>query len=98
MPETNAHAQQVGDVVPGWSPRPWPTPVRLEGRYVVLEPLAVAHAADLHAALCGGPDDLPLWTYRPTDPPADVPAMAAYVEEHLATPGTETFVLVPDGS
>ncbi|MBA2953632.1 GNAT family N-acetyltransferase [Nocardioides sp. MAH-18] len=97
MPATNAHGQQVGDVVPAWSARPWPSPVRLAGRYVVLEPLAVAHAADLHAALCG-PDDLPLWTYRPTDPPVDVPAMEAYVEEHLAAPGVETFVLVPVGS
>lgn len=96
MASTNDFAQDVGDVVPDWTPRPWPTPVRLEGRYVVLEPLAVAHAADLHAALCG-PDDLPLWTYRPTDPPADVPGMAALVEEHLAAPGTETFVLVPTG-
>lgn len=97
MPETNAHDQRVGDVVPGWSDRPWPSPVRLAGRYVALEPLAVAHAAALHAALCG-PDDVALWTYRPTDPPADVPAMEAYVEDHLATPGTETFVLVPMGS
>jgi RimJ/RimL family protein N-acetyltransferase len=97
MPDTNRHDQQVGDLVPGWAPRPWPVPVRLVGRYVALEPLAVAHAADLHAALCGS-DDLPLWTYRPTDPPADVAAMAAYVEEHLATPGVETFALVPVGS
>jgi RimJ/RimL family protein N-acetyltransferase len=97
VPETNAFGQPVGGVVPGWSPRPWPTPVRLEGRYVVLEPLAVAHAAALHAALCG-PDDRPLWTYRPTEPPADVPATEAFVQEHLDAPGMETFVLVPVGS
>lgn len=97
MPETNEHDQEVGDVVAGWSPRPWPVPVRLEGRYVALEPLAIAHAADLHAALCG-PADPPLWTYRPADPPVDVPAMAAHVEEHLAAPGMETFVIVPVGS
>lgn len=97
MPSTNDFAQDVGDVVPDWTPRPWPTPVRLTGRYVGLEPLDVSHAADLHAALCG-PDDEPLWTYRPTAPPADVPAMEAYVEEYLASPGMETFVLVPAGS
>lgn len=94
MPPTNAFGQPVGDLVPEWSARPWPTPVRLEGRYVVLEPLALDHAADLHAALCG-PDDRALWTYRPTEPPADVPAMQVLVREHLDAPGMETFVLTP---
>ena len=61
MPEENDHGQRVGDVVPGWTPRAWPTPVRLEGRYVVLEPLEVAHAPALHRSLCG-PDDDSLWT------------------------------------
>ncbi|GAB2460256.1 GNAT family protein [Nocardioides hungaricus] len=96
MPETNAFDQPVGDLVSDWSPRPWPAPVRLEGRYVVLEPLAVAHAEALHAALCG-PDDRPLWTYRPTEPPGDVPAMEALIREHLEAPGLETFALVPAG-
>jgi RimJ/RimL family protein N-acetyltransferase len=96
MPETNEHGQQVGDVVTEWSPRPWPTPVRLEGRYVALEPLGPEHADDLHRALCG-PDDQALWTYRPTDPPVDRPAMRAFVEQHLETPGMETFALVPIG-
>jgi RimJ/RimL family protein N-acetyltransferase len=97
VPSTNAFGQEVGDLVPEWSPRPWPEAVRLEGRYVVLEPLSASHAAALHAALCG-PDDRPLWTYRPTDPPADIPAMAALVQEHLDVPGLETFALVPAGS
>ncbi len=98
MPEDNDLGQRVGDVVPGWSPRAWPHPVRLEGRYVVLEPLTVAHAADLHAAVAG-PDDRDLWTYRPTEPPPDVPAMAALVEQVLDTTGTETWaVVLPDGA
>lgn len=96
MPETNAFDQEIGDVVPDWSPRPWPTPVRLEGRYVVLEPLTTEHAADLHAALCG-PDDRALWTYRPTEPPAGVPEMAALIQEHLDADGMETFALAPVG-
>jgi len=61
----------VGPVVPGWEPRPLPAPVPLTGRYVRLEPVALEHAEVLHEALCG-PDDAGLWTYRPTDPPADV--------------------------
>ena len=96
MPERNDHGQPVGDVVPGWSARPWPTPVRLEGRYVVLEPLDVAHAPALHRALCG-PDDHALWTYRPTGPPVDVPATKAFVAAVLAAPVTETWAVVPVG-
>ena len=93
----NEYGLQVGDVVPGWTPRARPEPVTLTGRYVALEPLGTRHAEALYGALCN-PGDEELWTYRPTDPPADVPAMEAYVEEHLAAPGMETFALVPVGS
>ncbi|CAI9418692.1 GNAT family N-acetyltransferase [Nocardioides sp. T2.26MG-1] len=96
MPWTNDYGQQVGDPVPAWTTRPAPQPVLLEGRYVRLEPLAVDHAADLHAALCN-PGDEPLWTYRPTDPPADVPAMKELVRAHLESPTLVTFALVPKG-
>lgn len=96
MPETNAFGQEVGDVVADWSPRPWPAAVRLEGRYVAVEPLTVVHAPALHAALCS-PDDRPLWTYRPTEPPSGVPEMEGFIAEHLDAPGMETFVLVPLG-
>lgn len=96
MPETNHHGQEVGDVVPGWAPRPRPEPVCLTGRYVRLEPLSTAHAPALHASLCNPGDDV-LWTYRPTEPPADVPAMVALIEAHLAATDMVTFALVPLG-
>ncbi|WP_243057043.1 GNAT family N-acetyltransferase [Nocardioides sp. SR21] len=96
MPETNDHGQQVGDLVTGWTTRPRAEAVLLTGRYVRLEPLSTAHAPALHAALCNPGDD-ELWTYRPTDPPADVPAMEALVEATLAAPDMETFALVPAG-
>src|SRR6478609_11495843 len=97
MPETNAFGQQVGDLVePGWSPRPRPQPVTLTGRYVDLEPLSTSHAEALYDALCN-PGDEELWTYRPTDPPADVPAMAALIEQTLAAADMVTFALVPAG-
>lgn len=96
MPETNEHGQQVGDEVSGWTTRPRPAPVELAGRYVRLEPLSAAHAPALHAALCN-PGDEELWTYRPTDPPADVPAMVELIEQTLAVPEWVTFALVPQG-
>jgi RimJ/RimL family protein N-acetyltransferase len=91
----NEYGQPVGDLV-AWSPRRRPQPVTLPGAYVVVEPLAVAHAPDLHEALCG-PDDRPLWTYRQTEPPRTVAAMAALVEAHLADPDLVTFALAPRG-
>ncbi|WP_418058308.1 GNAT family N-acetyltransferase [Pimelobacter simplex] len=100
MPETNPHGQQVGAVVPGWTPRPAPQGVRLAGRYVTVEPLADAHAPALHAALCA-PEDAPLWTYRPQDAPATVAAMRELVAAHVAAvdaaPPMLTWALVPAG-
>jgi RimJ/RimL family protein N-acetyltransferase len=96
VPSTNDLGQQVGDVVPGWSTRPRPESVVLTGRYVTLEPLSVDHADALYDALCN-PGDQALWTYRPTDPPADVPAMTAFIEQHLADTQMVTFALVPTG-
>ena len=97
MPEENEFGQLVGDlVVPEWSPRPRPDAVTLQGQYAVVEPLAVAHAEQLLATLCG-PDDRALWTYRPTEPPSDLAEMTELVARTLATPGLLTFALVPVG-
>lgn len=96
MADVNEHGQPVGDVVPDWTARPRPEPVVLTGRYVRLEPLSTHHAPALHAALCN-PGDEPLWTYRPTDPPADVPAMVELVEQTIAVADWVTFALVPTG-
>jgi RimJ/RimL family protein N-acetyltransferase len=96
VPEVNEFGQPVGDRLQGWTPRPRPAPVRLAGRYVVVEPLAPGHAPALHAALCG-PEDRSLWTYRPTEPPATVEAMTELVEQHLAAPELVTFALLPEG-
>ena len=96
MPELNEYDQPVGDLLSEWSPRLPPAPVTLEGRYVDVEPLGVHHAADLLRAVCG-PDDRSLWTYRPTEPPADLGEMTGLVERTLADPSLLTFALVPRG-
>jgi RimJ/RimL family protein N-acetyltransferase len=96
VPEVNEYGQFVGDLVREWSPRRRPEPVTLEGRYVVVEPLTPGHAEALLASLCG-PDDRPLWTYRATEPPADVHAMTELIARTLATPDLLTFALVPRG-
>ena len=94
MPDVNEFGQPVGDLVPAWSPRPRPDAVTLEGRYVVVEPLAVTHAAALLGSLCG-PEDRSLWTYRATEPPADLDEMTELIARTLATPDLLTFALVP---
>ena len=86
----------MGDPVPGWAPRPPAVATSLRGRHVALEPLAPTHAPALYDALCDEASRS-LWTYRPTDPPPDVAAMADLVQAHLEATGTETMVVVPHG-
>jgi RimJ/RimL family protein N-acetyltransferase len=97
VPEVNEYGQRVGDqLVPTWTPCRPPEAVHLPGRYVALEPLSVDHAPALYAALCGA-EDRSLWTYRPTEPPADVAGMVQLIEATLAARDMLTFALVPSG-
>jgi RimJ/RimL family protein N-acetyltransferase len=96
VPELNDHDQRVGDLVAGWAARSRPARVPLTGRYVALAPISVGHATDLHAALCG-PGDQSLWTYRATDPPADVAGLAGLIDGWAAAPDDVTWALVPTG-
>ena len=67
-----------GQPVPGWIPPPWPGPMRLEGRWLRLDPLTVAHAAALDAA--NRADDA-IWDYLPYGPFADEAGYAAWVTQ-----------------
>jgi RimJ/RimL family protein N-acetyltransferase len=96
VPAQNDHGQPVGDPVPGWTARPHPDLVRLEGRYVAVVPLAPEHAPALYDAVCG-PEDGALWTYRGEHRPESVEETTALVAEHLARPDLVTFALVPHG-
>ncbi len=93
---TNEHGQPIGDPVPGWTTRPAPTGVVLEGRWVRLEPLSPAHAPDLYAASCG-PGREPLWTYLPDEMPTTPAGYQEYVERRIANPGLVSLVAVPRG-
>ena len=75
VPEVNEFGQQVGDVVPDWTPRDRPVRIGLIGRYVALEPVSTRHVPALQATL-GGDENRDLWTYRPHDPPVSESAMA----------------------
>ncbi len=70
--------RRFGEPVPNWSPPPWPGPMRLEGRYARLEPLAPGHAPALFAA--NRADDA-IWDYLPYGPFADEAGYAAWVTQ-----------------
>jgi RimJ/RimL family protein N-acetyltransferase len=72
MPPRHDPAQPL----PDWRPPPRPTAAALEGRHVRLEPLAPAHAGELHAAFAGHDG---LWDYMPYGPFASEAAYAAWV-------------------
>lgn len=93
---TNEHGQPVGDPVPGWTPRPLPTPVVLEGRWVRLEPLDQAHAANLYAATCGVGREQH-WTYLPAEMPPSPAAFDEYVETRIGWRDNVSLVVVPRG-
>ena len=82
----------VGPLVPGWSPRPMPQPVVLEGRWVRAVPIAAEHTDDL-ADLCLDPR---LWTYRPAVRPTTREEVREQLVEPLAArTDAVTFVFVP---
>jgi len=94
VPELNPFDQYVGDVVPGWERRPAPEPITLQGRYVRIVPLSSVHYADLFDAVCG-PDDGPLWTYRPIARPTSLPTLWMHLAAVVDSPVDLTFALIP---
>lgn len=67
-PNLNAYDQPVGDPLPGWTPRPAPERVVLDGGYCRLEPLdAERHADELYEAYATETDGRN-WTYLPDGP------------------------------
>lgn len=57
-----------------------PRPITLEGRHVRLEPLTMAHAPDLFAALS---EDVAIWKWLSIEPPTTLAAMEAFVASAL---------------
>lgn len=67
-PRLNDYAQPIGEPVPGWTARPAPAGVTLEGTYCRLEPLDPRrHADELYAAYRVAPDHRD-WTYMVAGP------------------------------
>ena len=93
--ERNEYGQSVGHVVSGWTPRELPGRTELVGRYVRAEPVDVVHVPALYAALCG-PQDAPLWTYRPGPVPGSVEEMERLVVRLRDHPVSASYAFVPE--
>ena len=92
--QVNAFGQPIGFPVPGWSPRPRPSRIVLEGRYCRLEPLDPdRHAADLYDA--NRADDGRGWTYLGYGPFASLEDYRAWVEASAAS-GDPLFYAIRD--
>lgn len=68
--EIDGNGNPIGPIVEGWTPRPRPQRIVMEGRTVRLEPLAAGHADDLHAAFSTDTAGR-MWTYLGVGPFAD---------------------------
>lgn len=71
---------RVGEIVAGWTPAPRPGPSALDGRYVRLERLEIAHAEGLFQANRGHDT---LWTYLPYGPFATLDTYRDWVASQL---------------
>ncbi|MDO7869108.1 GNAT family N-acetyltransferase [Nocardioides jiangxiensis] len=86
----------VGPAVPGWSVRPTPEAVHLQGRYASLRPLTSASYSELYAAL-GGEQAAPRWTYLPAEPPRDLPSLWMLMSTRLEADPATFAVVGEDG-
>lgn len=69
MSQVNQWGQPIGDALPGWTPRPRPEPVTLEGHDCRVVPFSLEHASALYAAYAKAPDPRS-WTWLFQAPPA----------------------------
>jgi RimJ/RimL family protein N-acetyltransferase len=90
----NVYDQPIGEPVPGWSPRPLPAAVTLDGAHCRLEPLnADRHAAQLSAAYASGPDQRD-WTYMFTGPFEDPQEYRRWAEQAAAGQDPRHYAVV----
>lgn len=89
----NDYGQPIGFPVPGWSSRPLPSRISLEGRFCRLEPLdAERHTLDLYEA--NRADDGRGWTYLGYGPFDDVASYRDWVEKSAASGDPLFYTLV----
>ena len=94
-PSSPGSAVPLGDPVPGWSARPWPSGATLAGRTAVLEALHARHASDLTAAWAG--TDEAHWAYLPMDRPEGEVEVAGLVSGMVDDPEWVSYAVLVGG-
>ena len=94
MPRTNEFDQSIGPDLDGWTPPDPPAHRIRKGTHVVLEPLAVRHAEQLHTAYAEGEPSL--WTYMPWGPFAAVDDVAGVIEAQQGHEAWDAYAVVVD--
>lgn len=91
---TNEYGQPIGAPISGWSRRPVPSAVTLEGTYCRLEPLdAQRHAQDLYDAYRAAPDGRD-WTYLSVGPFAEAQDYLGHVEAAARSTDPRHFAVI----
>lgn len=80
-----------------WEGVPRPEPVVLQGRYVRLEPLALAHAGDLYDA-SAAPGAAERFQFLGDEPPSDLADMTDWVRRAGGRPDPLFFAVVDQGT
>ena len=94
---SNPHGQEIGAPIAGWTSRPLPGRMLLQGQFCRLEPLAPRHADALFAAYAEAPDGRD-WTYLPTERIDDATAYRAEVVVRAASVDPLHYAIVdPSG-
>lgn len=96
-PAVNALGQPVGPALPGWSARPRPDRVGMEGAWCRLAPVdPEAHAADLYRAYAADRDG-GMWTYLPYGPFDDLDAFKIWLATNCQGFDPLFFAIERDG-
>lgn len=90
----NTYGQAIGESLPGWTRRPLPGDVVLQGAFCRLEPLDVArHASALYAAYSTAPDGRD-WTYLAAGSFADAREFGLYLDGAARNIDLKCYVVV----
>lgn len=90
----NDLGQPIGEPIPDWQPRPFPSGTVLSGRYCRLEPLVSRHVPSLHDSLNVRDRSGRRWTYMPCGPFHDAGEFAAVVDALIADPAIVMLAVI----
>jgi len=95
--EFDGNGDPIGPIVEGWTARPRPSRVTLEGRSVRIEPLSLSHVPDLFAAYASDAIGR-MWTYLSVGPFAAEADLAKWVSAIIPSEDPLFFAAIDKAS